>query len=51
MINPKEQVQTITTKNRVELLEIHVKRLGRKDKEAEVEEADKDEKYAPITKK
>ncbi|XP_022865504.1 uncharacterized protein LOC111385354 [Olea europaea var. sylvestris] len=38
LVNPKEQVQAITTRNGVQLLEIHVKRPNRKDKEVMSEE-------------
>jgi hypothetical protein len=37
MINPKEQVQAITTRSGVQLPEIHVQRPNRREKEAEVE--------------
>ncbi|XP_022863171.1 uncharacterized protein LOC111383320 [Olea europaea var. sylvestris] len=39
MVNQKEQVQAIMTRSGVQLLEIHVKRPDRKDKEAMGEEA------------
>ncbi|XP_022894130.1 uncharacterized protein LOC111408624 [Olea europaea var. sylvestris] len=39
MVNPKEQVQVITTRSGVQLSEIHVKRPDRKDKEVMDKEA------------
>lgn len=49
MINPKEQVQAITTRSVVQLSEIYVKRPDRQEKEVEVEveRASREEKSAP----
>lgn len=49
LINQKEQVQAITDRSRVQLLEINVKRLERKENKVEIEEIVKGGKFAPIT--
>ncbi|XP_022867235.1 uncharacterized protein LOC111386964 [Olea europaea var. sylvestris] len=53
MVNPKEQVQAITTRSGVQLPEIHVKRPDRKDKEVIGEEAgtEAESHYAKFLKK
>lgn len=48
MINPKEQVQAITTRCGVQLQGIHMKRADRKEKEVEVEKGNKEAKSTPI---
>ncbi|XP_022859966.1 uncharacterized protein LOC111380597, partial [Olea europaea var. sylvestris] len=51
MVNPKEQVQAITTKSGVQLPEIHVKRPERKEKEKMGEEAGKEIEFEQPTDK
>ncbi|XP_022899426.1 uncharacterized protein LOC111412740 [Olea europaea var. sylvestris] len=51
MVNPKEQVQAITTRSWVQLPEIHVKRLERQEKEIMGEEAGKEVEFEQPTDK
>ncbi|XP_022884032.1 uncharacterized protein LOC111400812 [Olea europaea var. sylvestris] len=51
MVNPKEQVQAITTRSGVQLPEIHVKRPERKEKEKMGEEAGKEIEFEQPTDK
>ncbi|XP_022874210.1 uncharacterized protein LOC111393039 [Olea europaea var. sylvestris] len=51
MVNPKEQVQAITTRSGVQLPEIHVKRPERKEKEIMGEEAGKEVEFEQPTDK